>query len=289
VTANQEAHAVATMCRVLEVSSSGYYAWRVRPPSARARRDGELLERILAVHAESRGTYGAPRVQEELRAQGVGVSRKRVARLMHQAGVRGVSRRRFVITTVRDEGSVPAPDLVQRDFEAAGPNQLWVADITYIPTWAGFLYLAVVLDAWSRRVVGWAMATHLRTELVLEALEMAVRQRQPRHVIHHSDHGCQYTSIAFGKRCREAGVRPSMGSVGDAYDNAMCESFFATLECELLDRHRFATQAEARVAVFDFIEGFYNPRRRHSALGYLSPLEYERRASEGGLACSETL
>ena len=280
---------MATMCRVLDVSESGYYAWRVRPPSARARRDGELLELILAIHAESRGTYGAPRVQAELRAKGVSVSRKRVARLMHHAGVRGVSRRRFVVTTVRDDASVPAPDLVQRDFEAAGPNQLWVADITYVPTWAGFLYLAVVLDAWSRRVVGWAMATHLRTELVLDALEMAVRQRQPRGVIHHSDHGCQYTSIAFGKRCREAGVRPSMGSVGDAYDNALCESFFATLECELLDRRRFATQAEARMAVFDFIEGFYNPRRRHSALGYLSPLDYERRASEGGLACPATL
>jgi putative transposase len=277
------------MCRVLEVSASGYYAWRVRPPSARAREDGELLERILAIHADSRGTYGAPRVQAELRAQGIRISRKRVARLMRQAGVHGVSRRRFVVTTVRQPGAVPAPDLVQRDFEVGGANQLWVADITYIPTWAGFLYLAAVLDAWSRRVVGWAMATHLRTELVLEALEMAVWQRQPSGVIHHSDQGSQYTSVAFGKRCREAGVRPSMGSVGDAYDNAMCESFFATLECELLDRCRFATQAEARTAVFDFIEGFYNPRRRHSALGYLSPLDYERRASEGGLACPPTL
>jgi putative transposase len=272
------------MCRVLEVSESGYYAWRVRPPSARARRDGELLERILAIHAQSRGSYGAPRVQAELRAQGIRVSRKRVARLMGQAGLRGVSRRRFVVTTVRDERAAPAPDLVQRDFTAARPNQLWVADITYIPTWAGFLYLAVVLDAWSRRVVGWAMETHLRTELVLEALEMAVRQRQPHGVIHHSDQGCQYTSVAFGKRCREAGVRPSMGSVGDAYDNALCESFFATLECELLDRRRFAAQAEARIAVFDYIEGFYNPRRRHSALGYLSPIDYERRAAAGGLA-----
>jgi putative transposase len=280
---------VATMCRVLEVSASGYYAWRVRPPSARAFEDGKLLERILAIHADSRGTYGAPRVQAELRAQGIRISRKRVARLMRQAGVHGVSRRRFVVTTVRQPGAVPAPDLVQRDFEVGGANQLWVADITYIPTWAGFLYLAAVLDAWSRRVVGWAMATHLRTELVLEALEMAVWQRQPSGVIHHSDQGSQYTSVAFGKRCREAGVRPSMGSVGDAYDNAMCESFFATLECELLDRCRFATQAEARTAVFDFIEGFYNPRRRHSALGYLSPLDYERRASEGGLACPPTL
>jgi putative transposase len=155
------------------------------------------------------------------------------------------------------------------------PNRLWVADITYVPTWAGFLYLAVVLDAYSRRIVGWSMAPILGTQLVLDALNMALLTRRPRSVIHHSDQGSQYTSIAFGQRCREAGVRPSMGSVGDAYDNAMCESFFATLECELLDRCRFKTQAEARIAIFDFIEGFYNPRRRHSSLGYLSPIDYE--------------
>ncbi len=202
---------------------------------------------------------------------------------MRVAGLVGVTRRAGPRTTRRDATARPAPDLVQRAFAASGSDQLGVADITYVPTWAGFLYPAVVVDAWSRRVVGWAMATHLRTELVLEALEMAVRQRQPQGVIHHSDQGCQYTSIAFGRRCREAGVRPSMGSVGDAYDNAMCESFFATLECELLARRRFATQAEARMAVFDFVEGFYNSRRRHSALGYLSPLDYECRASEGGL------
>ena len=160
---------------------------------------------------------------------------------------------------------------------AAAPNRLWVADIAYLPTGAGFLFLAVVLDGWSRRVVGWAMETHLRTELVLDALDMALRARRPQQVIHHSDHGCEYTSIAFGLRCREAGVQPSMGSVGDAYDNALCESFFATLECELLDRQRFATQADARLAVFDYIEGWYNPRRRHSALDYLSPIAYEKR------------
>jgi putative transposase len=187
----------------------------------------------------------------------------------------GVSRRRHIWTTRRDPATRPAPDLVQRAFMVEGPNQLWVADITYIATWAGFLYLAVVLDAWSRRVVGWAMATHLRTELVLDALNMAVGQRRPRRVIHHSDQGCQYTSLAFGLRCQEAGVRPSMGSVGDAYDNALCESFFATLECELLDRRRFATPTQARIAVFDFIEGWYNPHRRHSALDYESPLSYE--------------
>jgi putative transposase len=195
---------------------------------------------------------------------------------MRAVGLAGVSRRRFVTTTVRGPDAQPAEDLVARNFRADAPNQLWVADITYVATAAGFLFLAVVLDAWSRRIVGWSMANHLRTEIVVDALEMAVQERQPRHVIHHSDHGCQYTSWAFGKRCREAGVRPSLGSVGDAYDNAMCESFFATLECELLDRRKFATQAEARMAVFDFIEGFYNPRRRHSALDYDSPLDYER-------------
>src|SRR5262249_30294016 len=158
------------------------------------------------------------------------------------------------ITTRRDHDAGPAPDLVDRNFTAAGPDRLWVADITYVPTWAGFLYLAVVLDAWSRRVVGWAMATHLRTELVLDALNMAFTRRRPTDVIHPSDQGCQYTSIGFGQRCREMGVRPSMGSVGDAYDNAMCESFFATLECELLDRHRFQSQAEARIAIFEFVE-----------------------------------
>src|SRR5438094_3857481 len=196
---------------------------------------------------------------------------------MRAAGIVGVSRRRgTVVTTRRDKDGRPAPDLVDRDFSASAPNRLWVADITFIPTAAGFLYLAVVLDAFSRRIVGWAMANHLRTELVLDALGMAIGQRQPTDVIHHSDQGSQYTSLAFGGRCREAGVRPSMGSVGDAYDNAMCESFFATLECELLDRERFRTQADARRAIFDFIEGWYNPRRRHSALDYLSPMIYER-------------
>ena len=169
----------------------------------------------------------------------------------------------------------PAPDLVERHFAAPRPDALWVADVTYVPTWAGFVYLAVVVDAFSRRVVGWSMATHLRTELVLESLNMALWQRRPENVIHHSDQGSQFTSIAFGKRCRLMGVRPSMGAVGDCYDNAMAESFFATLECELIDRHSFKTQAEARMAIFEFIEGWYNPHRRHSSLGQQSPLNYE--------------
>lgn len=283
-------HRVATMCRVLGVSASGYYAWHQRPPSARARRDAALTEQIRAIHAESDGTYGEPRVHAELAARGMRVGHKRVARLMRAVGLAGVSRRKWITTTERDRDARPAPDLVERDFTATAPDRLWVADITYIPTWAGFLYLAVVLDVWSRRVVGWAFATHLRTELVLEALAMAIAQRRPAEgVIHHSDQGCQYTSIAFGKRCAEAGVRPSMGSVGDAYDNAMCESFFATLECELLDRRKFHTQSEARMAVFAFIEGWYNPRRRHSALGYLSPIEYERRQRAGSSAIRATI
>jgi putative transposase len=276
VKANQASYGVATMCRVLEVSTSGYYAWLKRPSSARARADAELSSHITAIHQYSRATYGAPRIHEELLAAGLRVGRKRVARLMKVAGLLGVSRRRWVATTVRERGARPAPDLVERNFVAAAPNRLWVADITYIPTWAGFLYLAVVLDVFSRRIVGWAMETYLRTELVLKALNMALGQRRPAAVIHHSDQGSQYTSLAFGQRCRDAGVRPSMGSVGDCFDNAMCESFFATLECELLDRRRFKTQAEARSAVFDFIEGWYNPHRRHSALDYLSPINYER-------------
>ena len=274
--ANRAKHKVATMCRVPGISPSGYYAWRERAPSQRAQKDAELIKRIRDIHETSRGTYGVPRMHAELAAQGHHVGRKRVWRLMRAAHLEGVSRRRKYRTTVRDANARPAPDLVDRQFKADGPNKLWVADITYIPTWAGFLYLAVVIDAWSRRVVGWAMETHLRTELVLDALTFAVQQRQPSNVIHHSDQGCQYTSIQFGLRCKEAGVRPSMGSVGDAYDNAMAESFFATLECELLDRRRFRSQAEARMAVFDFIEGWYNPRRRHSALDYQSPINYER-------------
>jgi len=277
VSEHQAEYAVTRMCRMLEVSASGYYAWRKREPSARAIADEALENRIVEIHADARGTYGVPRIHAELSADGVRVGRKRISRLMRRAGIEGVSRRRRAWTTKRDRDARPAPDLVDRDFAAPCRDQLWVADITYVPTWAGFLYLAVVVDAWSRRVVGWAMANHLRTELVLDALDMALGQRGAAGVIHHSDQGCQYTSIAFGLRCRQARVKPSMGSVGDCYDNAMAESFFATLECELLYRTRFPTRAEARIAIFDFIEGFYNPSRRHSSLGYLSPIEFERR------------
>lgn len=273
--AHRAEHYVATMCRVLGVSTSGYYAWLKRAPSARAVADAELTEQITEVHAWSRGTYGAPRVHAELVERGVRVGHNRVARLMRLAGLQGVSRRKGTRTTTRTASDRPAPDLVDRDFSADGPDRLWVADITYVPTWAGFLFLAVVVDAWSRRVVGWSMANHLRTELVLDALDMALRRRRPSDVIHHSDQGCQYTSIAFGKRCEAFGVRPSMGSVGDCYDNSMAESFFATLECELIDRSVFRSRAEARMAIFDFIEGWYNPFRKHSSLGQTSPVKFE--------------
>ena len=269
---------LAAMCRVLGLSTSGYYDWLKRPPSARTRRDVELQGKILLIWGGSRETYGCPRIQAELQAAGERVSRKRVARLMRDLGIQGVTRRRFkTATTKKDAKARPAPDLVNRNFSADGPDQLWVADITQVDTWNGWLYLAVVLDAWSRRIVGWAMAPHMRAELVEGALAMAISNRKPKgRVVHHSDQGSQYTSLAFGKRCREAGVVQSMGSVGDAYDNAMCESFFATLECELLDRSRFPTPADARRQVFGFIEGFYNTRRIHSALGYKSPTNFER-------------
>jgi len=265
VSENRASYPIAVMCRVLGVSPSGYYARVKRPTCARVLRDAALIVKIRAAHAASKGTYGAPRLQIDLAEAGIRVSRKRIARLMRNAGLAGVSRRRHIVTTVRDRAR-QVPDLVDRNFTADAPNRLWVADITYIPTWAGFLYLAVVLDAFSRRIVGWSMATTLHMQVVLDALNMALWQRRPSSVIHHSDHGSQYTSIEFGKRCREAGVRPSMGSVGDAYDNAMAESFFATLECELLDRRRFKTQAEARMAVFEFIEGFYNPSSQHPSV-----------------------
>ncbi len=229
MSANRATFPISVMARVLGVSEAGYYAWLRRPPSAHAQADAVLLRRIRTVHASSRETYGAPRVHAELRTGGERPSggsaprcfadgsqerwRKRIARLMREAGLVGASRRRGgPVTTRRDKEARPAPDLVDRDFSATGPNQLWVADITFIPTVTGFLYLAVVLDAWSRKIVGWAMANHLRAELVLDALGMAVGQRRPRDVIHHSDQGSQYTSLAFGKRCKEAGVRPSLSA-----------------------------------------------------------------------------
>ena len=266
-------------CRILGVSRSGYYGWLSRPPSARTLSDEVLSEKIALSHTESRRTYGYRRITSDLNdARGEAVGRHRVARLMRRAGIQGVTRRKFCRTTRRDDRARPAPDLMERNFSAAGPDQRWVADITYVPTWAGFLFLAVVLDVFTRQVVGWSMAANQNTELVTRALQMAVRRRRPDGVVvHHSDQGCQYTSYDFAKACKAAHVTRSMGSVGDCFDNAMAESFFATLECELLDRSVFENRNMARMAIFDYIERFYNPTRRHSSVGNLSPLEFERR------------
>ena len=269
---------VSCMCRLLGVSPSGFWAWAKRPPSARARSDAALTATIRDIHRDSRGTYGMPRVHAELRYTGTRCSRKRVARLMRSAGLEGVHRRRFVRTTSRDRDAAPAPDLVNRTFSAGRPNELWVADITYLPTWAGFLYLAAVVDVFSRRVVGWAMAGHLRTSLILDAIEMAISRRQPSAgLVHHSDRGTQYTSIAFGLRCREAGIAVSMGSTGDAYDNALAESFFASLETELIDRSSWRTRADARLAVFD-----YSRPSTTRAAGTPRSITYRPPSSRGG-------
>ena len=276
--ANQATFPVRVMSRLLSVSASGFYAWVSRPPSARAVEDIGLTALVHAIQRRSGGAYGAPSIHAELADDyHRRVGKKRVARLMRAAGLHGLQARRCVTTTGGDPTADRARDQVDRQFTAAGPDRLWVADITCIPTWAGFLYLAIVLDVWSRRIVGWAMETHLRTELVMSALNMALAQRRPDAVIHHLDRGCQYTSYAFGKRYQEAGVMPSVGATGDAHDNAMAESFFVTLEREVLNRRRFQSQAEARMAIFQWLEGWYNPHRRHSALGYLSPVNYERR------------
>ena len=247
VKAYQAEFPIKTMCRLLGVSTSGYYAWNLRCPSARDLEDQQLLEHIRVIHKRSRGTYGAPRIHAELKELGVRIARKRVARLMREDGIQGVCRRRKRVTTLGNPGGKIAEDLVNRDFSATAPNKLWVADITYIPTLAGVLYLGIVLDVFSRRVIGWAMAAHMKTELVLSALEMAMAQRSVVDVIYHTDKGSQYTSLAFGLRCKEAGIRLSMGSVGDCYDNALCESFFASLECELIDRATFKNRMDAEM------------------------------------------
>jgi transposase InsO family protein len=248
--------------------------------SARARRDVELMALIHQIHARSYdGTYGAPRIHMELHeTYRIPVGRKRIERLMRRAGLQGVQKRRFRCTTRSGAPERFAPDLVQRNFTANRPNALWLADVTYIDTLEGFLYLAVVLDVFSRLIVGWAMDSRLGSQLVLAALEMSyVQRRHPRKVIYHCDHGTENTAIAFGTRCAQLGIRLSMGSVGDCYDNAMMESFFSSLEAEVLDRNRFRTRDEARRAIFSWMAGWYNTRRRHSGVGYLSPQEFESR------------
>lgn len=269
------------MCKTLNVSASGFYGWRDRPMCQRQKANATLTAQIRDAFVASDETYGMPRIRAELMDAGIVASRKRIARLMRKEQMRGVSRRRsYCVTTERDVRQRPAPDLVNRQFVATDLNQLWVADMTYIPTWAGFLYLSVVIYVYSRKVVGWAFGERMTADLVLLALNMALMMRKPQSVIHHSDQGSQYTSIAFGNRCKEMGVRPSMGTVGDAYDNAMAESFFASLECELIARRSWKTKTEARLAVFTWIESRYNPVRRHSGLNYMSPNNFERKHQE---------
>ncbi len=266
------------MCNALQVSKSGFYDWHERAPSKRSLANAKLLDEIKAAHAMSDETYGMPRIRAELLDAGTVASRKRIAALMRVNGIAGVSRRRgYCVTTKRNPKDRPAPDLVKRQFVATDINQLWVADMTYVPTWQSFLYLAVVTDVFSRKVVGWAFGANMTADLVVSALNMALFTRKPESVIHHSDQGSQYTSVIFGKRCTEMGVRPSMGTVGDAYDNAMAESFFASLECELIDRRSWKTHTEARHAIFTWIEAWYNPKRRHSSIGQISPIEFERK------------
>lgn len=282
-------HRISRMCRALKVSKSGFYGWRDRPPSARAQADTWLSEKIARIHKDSRETYGAPRIHFELRTLGVRCARKRVARLMREAGLVGCGgrRRRKARTTLgsQSERIPPAPDLVKRNFIPEAPDRLWVADITYVRTWEGWLYFAFVLDTYSRKIVGWSMANNLKTELVLDALNMAIYNRRPPApgLIHHSDRGSQYTSVEFGGRLKEAGLLPSMGSVADAYDNSnLAESFVSTLKRELIHRRSWPSRQVARTAIFEYIEAFYNLRRRHSALGHLSPEEYEEVRLRGG-------
>jgi putative transposase len=283
IEAERANYPVAVLCRMLEVSKSGYYAWRSRAPSKRSREDYALTQKIREVHRRSRETYGSPRVHAELRTLGVRCGRRRVARLMRVAGLRGCMRSKKRKTTCRDPRTAPAPDLLRREFVAAQPNKVWLADITYIPTQEGFLYLAFILDAHSRKIVGWSMDSHMKTELVVDALQMAVWRRKPSAgLVHHSDRGTQYTAISFGKRLEEVGIVASMGRTGSALDNAMAESFVATLKSELLvHRGHFPDREVARSATFEYLEGFYNRRRLHSALSYRSPADYEEATMEG--------
>jgi putative transposase len=277
IAARKTEHSVKTMCRVLGVSRSGFHGWQRRRPSRRALEDERLTERIREIHAENRRVYGSPRVHAELvLGDGERLGRKRVERLMREAGLSGLIARRRGRTTIRVPGVRVCEDLVDRAFSAEAPNRIWVADITYLRTWQGWLYLVAVQDLFSRRIVGWSMADHMRTELVTDALQMALAQRRPDPgLIWHSDQGSQFVSLAFGQQARAAGIAQSMGSRGDCYDNSVAESFFATLKKELVDRRSWPEKAELRTEIFDFIEIFYNRRRRHSTLRMLSPVDYE--------------
>src|SRR3954463_7540430 len=277
IAAKKAEHSIKTMCRVLGVSRSGFHAWENRAPSRREREDERLLQRIREIHEDNRRVYGSPRIHAELRlADGVRVGRKRVERLMHQAGITGTVARKRGRTTIRVPGVRVCEDLVDRAFLAAAPNRLWVADITYLRTWEGWPYLVAVQDVFGRRIVGWSMADHMRTELVTDALQMALARRRPAPgLIWHSDQGSQFVSLAFGQQARAAAIAQSMGSRGDCFANAVAESFFATLKKELIHGRNWPSKAELRTEVFEYIEVFFNRRRRHSTLGFLSPEQYE--------------
>ena len=279
VAREKASHPVITLCRILEVSRGGFYAWLRRGPSAREQDDAALITQLHRLHQASRGTYGVPRMHAELTlGQGLRCSRKRVARLMRTAGLCGIQRRRLRGMTRREPRRPLSPDLVRRQFTPPAPDQLWVADLTQHHTAEGWLYAGIVLDAFSRRVVGWSTGARPDAALAVDALTMALRQRRPGPgVVHHSDHGAQYTSLAFGRALHAAGMHGSMGRVGSAYDNAVAESFFASLQTELLDRQSWPTRQTLRSGFFSYVEGFYNPHRRHSTLGYLSPAQFERR------------
>jgi len=273
------------LCAALNVSRSGYYAWVGRPPSGRAVGDAKLIPVIRACYAKSRATYGSPRILRDLRALDYRIARKRVARLMRQEGLSARPPRRYRATTDSKHTLPIAPNVVARRFHADGPNRVWVTDMTYVWTWEGWLFLAAIVDVFSRRIVGWAVADHLRTELPLEALGMALGIRQPPEgLVHHSDRGCQYASDLYRSELSARGIVCSMSRVGDCWDNAVAESFFATLKTELIYRRPWPTQHEARTAIHDYIGAFYNPHRRHSSLGYLSPMDYERQHAAGAAA-----
>ena len=276
----RDQYPVSLMCQFLGVSRSGYYAWRRRPESQRSVDDRRLLKEIRRIHAASGGVYGAPKITAELNAQGYPCGRHRVARLMRQAGIQGCPKRKFKVTTERDPSHAVADNLLQQDFSASRPNQYWVADITYISTQEGWLYLAVVMDLWSRRIVGWAMDRWNSRHLAIAALNMAIERRQPEGVLlHHSDRGAQYTSDDFRRELRSHGIRCSMSARGNCYDNAVVESFFGLLKRERVNRTRYLTREEAEADIFDYIECFYNQKRRHGHLGNISPAAFEERAT----------
>ena len=288
IAAERANHRIAVLCRVLRVSRSGFYAWATRPPSRREVEDRSLTRLIREIHEGSRGTYGAPRIWAELRFDHRAfVAKKRVARLMRASHIQGVHVRRRYRTTRRAKGVAPAPDLVVRRFSAPGPDRIWVADITYLETREGYLHLAAVEDLFSRALVGWSMATHLRTELVIDALDMGWSNRRPGPgLVHHTDRGSQYASLEFGRRLRESGILASMGRVGSAHDNAAMESTFGSMkrELEVIFGPVFETRDAARAAVFWWIEVFYNRRRRHSFCGQIAPFEFERRWTDAATA-----